>query len=93
MPLLPIVDTHQHLWDLSRFRVPWLSGAPHLDRSFVTSDYFEAAEGLGIVKTLYMEVDLDPAQQAEEAELAPPALAQTQAAQIQAALERASPGQ
>jgi L-fuconolactonase len=63
-----IIDTHQHLWDLSRFRVPWLAGAPHINRSFVTSDYLEATEGLGVAKTVYMEVDVDPTQQAEEAE-------------------------
>jgi predicted TIM-barrel fold metal-dependent hydrolase len=64
-----IVDTHQHLWDLSRFRPPWLAGAdPVLRQSHVTSDYLAAAEGLGIVKSVYMEIDVDPSQQAAEAE-------------------------
>jgi predicted TIM-barrel fold metal-dependent hydrolase len=65
---IPIVDTHQHLWDLSRFRLPWLAGAPKLNRSFLMKDYFEATEGLNVRKTVYMEVDMDPAQQVEEAE-------------------------
>ena len=41
---IPIIDTHQHLWDLSRFKLTWLS--PPLDRSFVTKDYIEATRGL-----------------------------------------------
>src|SRR5439155_2788701 len=65
---LPIVDTHQHLWDLSKFRLPWVKPGTPLARSFLMSDYLEATAGLNVVKTVYMEVDVDPAQQAAEAE-------------------------
>ncbi|MBI3912463.1 MAG: amidohydrolase family protein [Armatimonadetes bacterium] len=65
---IPIVDTHQHLWDLRRFRLPWLQDVPQLDRSFLAEDYRQATAGLNVVKSIYMEVDLDPAQQVEEAE-------------------------
>jgi L-fuconolactonase len=65
---LPIVDTHQHLWDLSRFRLPWLGGAGPINRSFVMKDYLEATAGLNVQKTVYMEVDVDPTQQVQEAE-------------------------
>src|SRR5690242_19730296 len=65
---IPIVDTHQHLWDLSRFKLPWLRGAPKLDRSFLMKDYLDATEGLGVVKSVYMEVDVEPSQQEAEAD-------------------------
>lgn len=67
---LPIVDTHQHLWDLDRFRLPWLEGVPKIHRSFRMRDYLAATEGLNVVKTVYMEVDVAPEQQQEEAEYA-----------------------
>jgi len=67
-PAIPIVDTHQHLWDLSKLRLPWLKGAGRLNRSFVMKDYLEATEGLGVVKSVYMEVDVDPADKVAEAE-------------------------
>jgi L-fuconolactonase len=66
--LPPIVDTHHHLWDLERFRLPWLAGAPQLNRSFRMADYLEATRGLGVVKSVYMEVDVAPEQQAAEAD-------------------------
>jgi L-fuconolactonase len=82
MAEFPIIDTHQHLWDLAWFRLPWLKNKPSLDRSFLMDDYLAATKDLGtfrsagqttpssgkIVKTIYMEVDLDPAQQAAEAD-------------------------
>lgn len=66
---LPIIDTHQHLWDLTKFTPPWLAGAPDvLAKSYVTKDYLAATKGLHVVKAVYMEVDVDPQQQVEEAE-------------------------
>lgn len=68
LPDLPIVDTHQHLWDLNKFRLPWLKSAGALNRSFLPKDYQEATRGLKIVKAVYMEVDVEPAQHVAEAE-------------------------
>lgn len=65
---LPIVDTHQHLWDLSKLRLSWLKGSDSLNRSYVMKDYLEAIQGLGIVKSVYMEVNVDFDQQVAEAE-------------------------
>ncbi len=68
--LPPIVDTHQHLWDLDRFTLPWhaVEDVPPLRRSFVMSDYLQAVDGLNVVKTVYMEVDVAPEQRAAEAD-------------------------
>jgi L-fuconolactonase len=66
---IPIVDTHQHLWDLDRFELPWLAGAPQvLRRSFVTKDYLAATEGLNVVRSVYMEVNVADHQKDQEAE-------------------------
>ena len=67
---LPIIDAHQHLWDLTKFKVPWHKGddTKPLQRSFVMSDYLEATKGLNVVKTVYMEVDVEPDQQMAEAD-------------------------
>jgi predicted TIM-barrel fold metal-dependent hydrolase len=65
---LPIIDTHQHLWDLDRFRLPWLEGAAALKRSYLPKDYADATAGLNVVKSVYMEVDVTPEQQVDEVE-------------------------
>jgi L-fuconolactonase len=67
---LPIIDTHQHLWDLTKFTLPWHQGddTKPLQKSFLMSDYLEATKGLNVVKTVYMEVDVLPEQQVAEAE-------------------------
>jgi L-fuconolactonase len=63
----PIIDTHVHLWNLSQFRLPWLEATSKLHRDFKVDDYRRAGEGLNIVKAIYMEVDVDPTQQEQEA--------------------------
>lgn len=65
---VPIVDTHVHLWDLDRFHLPWLEAGGPLDRNYLPDDYMEAAEGLDIVRAVYMEVDVEPSQHGAEAD-------------------------
>src|SRR5262245_59469405 len=67
-PAMPIIDTHQHLWDLKKFRLPWIKKGDKLDRSYVMSDYLAATKGLGVVQAVYAEVDVDPKQQQAEAD-------------------------
>jgi predicted TIM-barrel fold metal-dependent hydrolase len=67
--MTPIIDTHQHLWDLDHFSLPWLTrGEEPLGRSYLPSDYAEATKDLDVVKSVYMEVDVAPEQQVAEAE-------------------------
>ncbi len=63
---LPIIDTHQHLWDLKKFELPWLAGYETLRRSYLLADYWNAAQGTNIVKTIYMEVDVTRKQRQAE---------------------------
>jgi L-fuconolactonase len=65
---IPIVDTHVHLWDLGRFRLPWLEGGGPLARDYLPDDFILAAEGLEIARAVYMEVDVDPTQHEAEAD-------------------------
>ncbi len=65
---LPIVDTHQHLWNLDNFQLSWLKPGEPLRRNFLMDDYRRAVEGLGVAKAVYMEVDVEENQQVAEAE-------------------------
>jgi predicted TIM-barrel fold metal-dependent hydrolase len=56
---MQIVDTHQHLWDIDLFRYSWLESVPQLKRSFRMPDYLSAASGLGVVKSVHLEADVD----------------------------------
>ena len=66
--MLPIIDTHQHMWDRNIFNLTWIEGADSLNADFLMSDYLEASRDINVVKTVYMEVDVDPQQQLKEAE-------------------------
>lgn len=74
--VFPVIDTHQHLWDLSKVSLPWLKKEPKLAKNHVMADYLATTADLGeidgrparIVKTVYMEVDVEASQQTVEAE-------------------------
>ena len=69
MDQIPIVDTHQHLWDLDLLSLPWLQEAPQLAKHHRIDDYLRAAEGHGVARAVYMEVDVAPADRARERDL------------------------
>jgi predicted TIM-barrel fold metal-dependent hydrolase len=65
----PIVDAHQHFWDLGRNDYPWLTDKPvrfrygdysALRRNYLPADYFRDAAPHRIVKTVHMEAEWDP---------------------------------
>lgn len=62
-----IVDTHQHLWDLSWQDLPWLQGGGPLAQNYTTREYLEAIAGWN-VKAVYMEVDVAAGQKRAEVE-------------------------
>jgi len=66
---MQVIDTHQHLWDIEKFTLPWLPKDGPLAKSYGLVDYRKATEGLNVVKTVYMEVDVAESQQLAEAEL------------------------
>jgi predicted TIM-barrel fold metal-dependent hydrolase len=66
----PIVDPHQHFWDLSRNYYPWLCDPKpvpfrygdysSLKRSYLPPDYLRDAGALKIVKTVHIQANWDP---------------------------------
>ncbi|MBM80537.1 MAG: amidohydrolase [Planctomycetaceae bacterium] len=68
--LVPIVDPHQHLWDLKLLKLPWLSGdnVQSINRDFLMKDYLEATKNVNVVKTVFMEVNVEESYQEKEAD-------------------------
>ncbi len=66
---IPIIDTHQHLWDLVEFQPPWLKEAdPKIAAKHAISDYLAETTGLNVIKAVYMEIDVAPVDQNKEAD-------------------------
>lgn len=67
--MLPIVDTHQHLWDLEKLELPWLASVDSLNQSYLIGDYLETSKNQNVIKSVYMEVDVAASQKDLEVEL------------------------
>ena len=67
----PIVDAHQHFWDLSRNRYPWLQDEPRISfrygdyaairKTYLPADYRRDTQGYRIDGSVYVEAEWDPA--------------------------------
>ena len=50
-----IVDAHIHLWDLTRYPVPWIAGNAILNQSYVLKDFKDQSAGLGVGAMVYVQ--------------------------------------
>jgi L-fuconolactonase len=58
---LPIVDSHVHLWDPQRFRMPWIDDSAQLRQRFELAEFSEHTDGLPIDRLVYVQVDVTDA--------------------------------
>lgn len=73
----PIVDAHQHFWDLEANYYPWLRDEPPIPfrygdysairRRYLPDDYFADVAPHHVVKTVYVEAEWDPTDPLSEA--------------------------
>ncbi len=71
MESLPIVDAHQHFWDIDANYLPWLRDRPPiafrygdysaLKRNYLPADYRNDAAGFDIRGTVFVETEWNPA--------------------------------
>jgi len=68
---MELIDCHQHLWDLTRFDLPWVKGIGlPLEAQHTPIEYADAISGTPISRRVYMEVDVTPEQRILEADYA-----------------------
>lgn len=60
-PFGGIIDSHVHLWDPRRFRLPWLDELQPLRQPFELGDFAEHAGGLAVGQIVYVQTDVTPA--------------------------------
>ena len=60
MPPGPIVDSHVHLWDPTRFRMPWLDGNERIGKPFGLAEFREHSAGVDVEGIVYLQVEVTP---------------------------------
>jgi L-fuconolactonase len=55
-----VIDSHVHLWDSHRYRIPWLDSVPTINRTYDLSDYAAATAGLDVAGIVYLQVEVAP---------------------------------
>jgi L-fuconolactonase len=69
MPDFPIVDSHVHLYDVSRLSYGWLAGVPRIARTYLIEDFDAARAEVEVDTIVFAEVAVDPGLHLAEAQL------------------------
>lgn len=66
----PIIDAHQHFWDLERNYLPWLCDKTPIPfrygdysairRNYMPADYRQDTRGFNVVGSVFVETEWDP---------------------------------
>lgn len=64
----PIIDSHLHLWDPTKFRYAWLDDFPLLNRSYLANDFHAASAGCEVVGGVFVQCDCLPEESLAEAQ-------------------------
>lgn len=60
MPDVPVIDAHVHLWDPTRFAMPWLEGDENIGRPFGPAEFRAHSAGVPVEAYVYLEVATAP---------------------------------
>jgi L-fuconolactonase len=60
MPPFPIIDSHVHLWDPNRYRIPWLDNVPAINKPRGLTEYDAATAGIDVEGIVYLQVEVAP---------------------------------
>lgn len=76
MSTLPIIDAHQHFWDLDRNYIPWLCDEPPIPfrygdyrairQNYLPADYRRDTANFRVVGSVFVETEWDPLTPLEE---------------------------
>ena len=69
LPDIPVIDPHQHFWDLDKNYLPWLRDQPPIPfrygdysairKNYMPPDYRRDAGGMNLVGTVFVETEWD----------------------------------
>lgn len=72
--MVNLIDTHVHVWDIEKYRLPWLDNeGPVLNRTWSVQDYLAAQaadHGYRVEQAVYIEVDMAHGERPRENALA-----------------------
>ena len=57
-----IIDSHLHLWDINRFKYPWLDSVPAIKKNFFVEDYQKETNDFCIEKMVFVQAECLPQQ-------------------------------
>jgi len=68
MPIIPIIDTHLHLWEPQHLRYPWLDDNELLNRPHLLSDFEAAIASTPVEAMVFVQCEADISMFMQEAE-------------------------